>query len=72
MAAPTCPYCKADIYKVRLMKLLAEPETIHWEGPVPAAVGFACRSCDTLLPLTAVYEWPPASRREALPQEFNA
>jgi hypothetical protein len=72
MAAPTCPHCKADIYKVRLMRLVAEPETLRWEGPVPAAVGFACRSCDTLLPLTAVYEPAPAGRRETALQEGDA
>ncbi len=51
-----CPNCKAPVYKVRPVRLPADPDSRRWEGPAPAALGFVCTQCSVLLPLSAVWE----------------
>ena len=53
---PTCPNCKADLYTVTPVRIRTDPDSPHWRGRVPDALGFACKSCGALLPLTVTQE----------------
>lgn len=56
MAAPLCPNCKAEIYKVRPVRIVSDPDSLRWQGRVPTAIGFVCPACGVLLPLSATGE----------------
>ena len=56
MSDPRCPHCKATLLKVRPVRIKGDPDSRHWDGPVPSAMGFACLLCGTLLPLSPLPE----------------
>ncbi|HZZ30411.1 MAG TPA: hypothetical protein VFE10_00325 [Phenylobacterium sp.] len=56
MAAPMCPNGKAAIYKVRPVRIAADPDSRVWQGRVPTVVGFVCSDCGVLLPLSPTAE----------------
>ena len=49
---PICPNCKAEIHTVRPVRIKTDPDSKRWVGRIPEALGLACMSCSTLLPLT--------------------
>ena len=53
---PSCPTCKADLHTVRPVRIKADPDTRLWQGRKPEALGFMCKSCSTLLPLSVTQE----------------
>jgi hypothetical protein len=56
MAAPMCPNCKASIYKVKPVRIAADPDSAAWKGRVPTVVGFTCSECGVLLPVSPTGE----------------
>jgi predicted nucleic-acid-binding Zn-ribbon protein len=55
-SSPICPQCKADIYIVKPVRIATDPDSRVWKGRVPTAVGFTCRECGVLLPLSPTAE----------------
>jgi predicted nucleic-acid-binding Zn-ribbon protein len=51
-----CPNCKAEIYKVKPVRIVADPDSKVWKGRVPTVVGFTCNNCGMLLPLSPAGE----------------
>jgi predicted RNA-binding Zn-ribbon protein involved in translation (DUF1610 family) len=52
MSRPLCPNCKADISRVKPVRIATDPDSLRWKGEIPDALGFVCPSCDVLLPLS--------------------
>jgi hypothetical protein len=51
-----CPNCKASIYKVKPVRIAADPDSAAWKGRVPTVVGFTCSDCGVLLPVSPTGE----------------
>ena len=56
MSQVLCPNCKANIDRVKPVRIVSDPDSRHWKGRAPTALGFVCRSCHVLLPLSPTPE----------------
>jgi hypothetical protein len=56
MPMPRCPQCKADVERVRPVRIPSDPDSRRWTGRAPAAIGFVCPMCGVLLPVSPTNE----------------